>query len=416
MADMMERNVIFSKIISSGLNRLFPMLGIFAGLGLLSILFGLLTGSGQAVWQSLLVNTLFFTGLVHGCLMFSAIITVTHARWGRPLKRMAEATVFFIPVGWMLFILLFFGMEHFFEWTDPDSIIPEKTWWLNQPFFIFRNLLLLTATGTAGIVYVLSSLKPDLVLFKEASPESVSELKRSDSPDWQFRFAALFAALFITTTCLIAFDWIMSLDQKWISTAFGFQYTTANLYGACAFLVIVFSLARKNETLRSYYTLERLNDLSRLLFVASLVWTYLVFSQILVIWYANLPQETPYLLLRMNHQPWSGMFIFLTLSLFLIPLFGLISKKACRSPLMTFCVAAVVLSGLWWEKYFLTIPSIQENQLHNTPLPGLNITPWDVTITIGIGATFLLCFLLFLRQFPALPISDPFLTKGRLKN
>ena len=270
------------------------------------------------MFQALLINTLFFFGLSYGSLMASAILTLSKAKWGRPVKRLAESTVLFIPISWILFLILFTGMDHLFLWVDPRHSLPEKTWWLNQPFFVIRNVALIIVTGLVGIAYVLHSLKPDLVYLENKKPESLSGVSKKlvtlfategkKSGSWQIRFAALYAALFIVLCCLVAFDWMMSLDQEWISTAFGFQYTIANLYAACAFLVLGFSLARHNKTLLPYFSLDRLNDLSRLLLVASLLWTYLVFSQILVIWYANLPEGTPFLVLRMKDDRWSWMF------------------------------------------------------------------------------------------------------------
>lgn len=371
------------------------------------------------MFQALLINTLFFFGLSYGSLMASAVLTLTQAKWGRPVKRLAESTVLFIPISWILFLILFAGLDHLFLWVDPRHSIPEKTWWLNQPFFVTRNVVLVLATGLIGIAYVAKSIKPDLIYLHKKEPGllsgfakkliALSNTREIKSGHSQVRLAALYAALFIIVCCLVAFDWMMSLDQEWISTAFGFQYTIANLYAACAFLVLGFTLARRNKSLLPYFSLDRLNDLSRLLLVTSLLWTYLVFSQVLVIWYANLPEETPYLLLRMKDERWNWVFNFLFICLFAIPLIGLLTKKACRSPLVSPGVAAICLIGLWLEKYFLTVPTIQK--LHLDALPAAYFSIFDIAVSLGVLAVFLLCIYYFLRLFPILPVSDPLLTK-----
>ncbi|MCG8338330.1 MAG: hypothetical protein MJE63_27815 [Proteobacteria bacterium] len=373
------------------------------------------------MFQALLINTLFFFGLSHGSLMASAILTLTHAKWGRPVKRLAESTAFFIPVSWILFLILFAGMDHLFLWADPQQTLPQKTWWLNRPFFVIRNAVLVFITGLIGIIYVAKSIKPDLAYLQKKEPALLSrgakkltrflKIQESKNSDSQVALAALYVALFIVLCCLVAFDWMMSLDQEWISTAFGFQYTVANLYAACAFLVLGFALARRHKALLPYFSLERLNDLSRLLLVTSLLWTYLVFSQVLVIWYANLPEETPYLLLRMKDAHWDWLFDLLFVCLFAVPLLGLLTKKACRSPLVSSGVAIICLIGLWLEKYFLTVPTIQQHlQYPGTgPLPYFSI--FDIAISLGMLAVFLLSIYYFLRIFPILPCSDPLLSK-----
>ncbi|MCP4578772.1 MAG: molybdopterin oxidoreductase, partial [Deltaproteobacteria bacterium] len=297
------------------------LLWLSIGVAAISFIIGLVTGNALNAWQALLVNTLFFAGLAHGSLIFSVIFTITKAKWGRPIKRLAEATVLFIPVSWLLFVFLFFGMDYFFEWTDPHKVIPAKAWWLNTSFFVSRQIILLAVTGLVGMVYVLTSVRPDLVLFEKLFPNRLNRFAKrfvikngisdgviANQYRKQSVLAPIFALLYSICTCIVAFDWMMSIDQEWYSTLFGFQYSIANLFAAGAFLVIISNVFRKKTGLTEYFSLERHNDLSRLLFATGLFWTYFIFSQVLVIWYANIPEETPYLILRMKSQEWSWMF------------------------------------------------------------------------------------------------------------
>jgi hypothetical protein len=403
-------------------SRLFAPLGVCFVVCLSSLLFALLSGSPLPAYQALLVNTLFFFGLSHGSLMASAILTLTHAKWGSSIKRVAESTVLFIPICWILFGILLTGTDYLFLWLDPQQVAPEKTWWLNKPFFLVRNLIVIIGTGIAGAAYVSASLTPNLIYLEKNAPDLLSKaagklvrgssqtLEVSDTKR-QIRFASLYAALFIVSSCLVAFDWMMSLDQHWISTAFGFQYAIANLYAACAFLVIGFALARRSKSLAPYFNPAQLNDLSRLLLVSSLLWTYLVFSQILVIWYANLPEETPYLLLRMKSARWGWVFHVLFISLFMTPLIGLLTKRACRSPVVGSVIASACFIGLWIEKYYLIVPSIEQHRLQAVEEFTAYAGIFEITITLGMAAGFLFCILNFFRIFPFLPVSAPMLSE-----
>jgi len=164
--------------------------------------------------------------------------------------------------------------------------------------------------------------------------------------------------------------------------------------------------------LDDYITIERYHDLAKLTFAFCALWTYLIFSQVLVIWYGNLPEETPYLILRMQSVEWGWMFWFLLILLFIIPFFGLMSRTACNSIWFSRLIAVDVLVGLWLEKYFLIVPSIQENQASaglidaSGGLPGFAPNIFDVSITLGVLGVFLLSYFWFLQRVPAVPISD----------
>jgi hypothetical protein len=206
---------------------------------------------------------------------------------------------------------------------------------------------------------------------------------------------------------------MMSIDQEWFSTMFGAQYAIANLIGAAAALLIISGIARKDFQLDEYITIERYHDLAKLTFAVCALWTYLIFSQILVIWYGDLPEETPFLILRMHSVEWGWMFWVLFFLMFFIPFFGLMSRTACNSIWFSRLIAVEVLVGVWLEKYFLIVPSIQENNARaglidaSSGLPGFSPNFYDISITLGVFGIFLLSCLWFLQRVPAVPISDP---------
>ena len=406
-------------------DRLQKVLLAFVAIGIIGFVVGLIGNNSYLAWQALLVNTMFFGGIALGGLAFSVIFTITSAKWGRPIKRLAEAISAFIPIGALLLCLLFFGADHFFEWMDHDKVIHTKAGWLNFPFFIIRNVVVLGLFVAGSSYYLKTVLRPDIGLAgklsdfgntfadrlvknygPQAEEEAVAE-KRAKT------LATLLALLFFLLSTLLAFDWMMSIDQEWFSTMFGAQYAIANLIGAAAALLIIAGIARKDFQLDEYITISRYHDLAKLTFAVCALWTYLIFSQILVIWYGDLPEETPYLIMRMQSVEWGWMFWVLFVLMFIIPFFGLMSRTACNSIWFSRLIAVEVLVGVWLEKYFLIVPSIQENNARaglidaSSGLPGFALNFYDVSITLGVLGIFLLSFFWFLQRVPAVPISDP---------
>jgi hypothetical protein len=394
---------------------------------LLVAIIGFLVGNARLVWQALLVNTVFFGGLSLGGFMFSVIFTVTKAHWGRPLKRLSEAMTAFLPVMVLLFLILFLGIDYFFEWLDPEKVIHAKAGWLNLNFFIIRNCLVMIIFCVLAWFYIKHSIRPDLALaqkhdyFKNSIFNTViknyqnHDLEVEQSTRKSTVLGPIMGIAFVVISTLIAFDWMMSLDQEWFSTLFGVQYFVSNLMAGAAFLMIVSGLAREKHNLSDYISIKRYHDISKLTFSACLLWTYMIFSEVLVIWYSNLPEETPYLVMRIQSEEWRWLFWFIFVLLFVIPFFGLMGRTACNSIKFSRIIAIIVLLGAWLEKYILIIPSIQENQIDQISalkkLPGFELNFYDIFITLGIFGLFILCFSFFMKNVPSLPISDKLLFK-----
>jgi Ni/Fe-hydrogenase subunit HybB-like protein len=405
--------------------RLLKLLLGFVAIGIIGFGIGLIGNRSYLAWQALLVNTMFFGGLALGGLSFSLIFTITSAQWGRPIKRLAEALSAFIPIGALLLILLFFGADHFFEWMDHDKVIHTKAGWLNFPFFIIRNLVLLGLFVAGSSYYLKTVIRPDIGLAVKLSDfgnpfadwfvknYGSQEAEEAGAQKRAKTLAPLLALFFFFLCTLLAFDWMMSIDQEWFSTMFGAIYAIANLIGSAAALLIISGIARKNFHLDNYITIDRYHDLAKLTFAACGLWTYMNFSQILVIWYGNLPEETPYLVLRMQSLEWGWMFWLIFILMFIIPFFGLMSRTACNSIWFSRLIAVVILVGAWLEKYFLIVPSIQENSARaglidaSSGLPGFSPNVYDVSITLGVLGIFLLSCFWFLQRVPVVPISDP---------
>lgn len=393
--------------------------------GMLIFLWGAFVEKNGRAWQSLLVNTMFLGSISFGGILFSIMLTLTNAIWGRPLKRVAESMATFIPLFFLFILILLFGLDHIFEWTHPDLVILEKSGWLDPAFFITRHVVFLSLAAVVTFIYLRAAILPDLqkigvkpsiFLFRTAKKDC-----RSKSPGMEDRLhrakmlAPFLAIIIVVLLTMQAFDWILSLDQEWHSTLFGVHHIISGFLGALVVLLIVSGFALSVFPTHGYFTADRHQDLARLVFAASLFLNYILFSQILVIWYGDIPTETSFLVLRMQSEEWRFSFRLLVLLLFFVPFFGLLSRRACRSVLITRVTGFLMLVGLWLEKYVLIVPSIQEYHLltvknpADAVLPGFQAGFYEIFITLGSLAAFLFCMLWLLQRVPFVPVSDPLL-------
>ncbi|MCZ6557513.1 MAG: hypothetical protein O7A69_07020 [SAR324 cluster bacterium] len=174
-------------------------------------------------------------------------------------------------------------------------------------------------------------------------------------------------------------------------------------------MLILVKSARKLPGISEYMTINRLNDLAKLTFAIAMLWSYMVFSQYLVIWYSNLPEETPFLVTRsIADTPWFNLFWTLFVVLFLFPFVGLLPRTVCRMPKLMAAYGVILWVGQWWAHYLLVVPSIQDRHGESHFLFG----PHEILVTLGFGGAFFLCYFAFMSRVPLLPISDKHLCKS----
>ncbi len=382
-------------------------------------IYGLYNNQPERTWQIFLVNTLFWGGIAQAGVMLSVIWQITDAKWGRPYKRVAECFSAFLPLAFLTFIAISFGASHLFEWVhDP---LPAKASYLNLPFFLTRNTIGLGMLLLLSRIYVNNSLLPDLAEARALIPQwggkNAEKLLKNYDHNTQKnkkelnarRLAPALALLYAVVFSMVAFDYVMSLDQEWFSTLFGVFFFVGNLYSALALMLIIIAFLHRKTILNKYMTINRYNDLAKLTFAIAMLYVYMAFSQYLVIWYSNLAEEAPFLVTRsIAPTPWRPLFWILFGLLFVLPFITLISRTICRTPIITASIALVLLIAQWWAHYLLVVPSIQDRHENPQFLFGL----MEILITLGFGAMFLLSVLYMMRLVPILPISDKHLCQS----
>ena len=191
----------------------------------------------------------------------------------------------------------------------------------------------------------------------------------------------------------------MSLDPHWFSTLFGPYYFMGSFLGALGTTIVLSIMLRRRLGLEEYLVDTHYHDMGKLLQGFSLFWVYLFFSQLLPIWYANMPEETGFVIKRVQEEPFQSLAWAVLTCVFIFPFLSLVPRtNKIVKPIVVF-IAGVSLTGLWLDKFVLVVPS-----LSNT----INIGVTQILITLGFLGAFVMMFLLFIRAFPSIPVGDPF--------
>lgn len=381
--------------------RLVGLLWACVGLGVVAFGLGVWIHP-QRAWQAYLVNWLFWSGVALSGTTFAAILNLVKARWAGPLRYLAEALAAWLPVSFGLFVLLVFGTAYLFPWLHEP--VKAKQSWLNTGFVFFRAFCALAILYTLSLVFVYYSLRPRANRLPAQTQRwlaAVLEMLRRDWRDAETEqtrsrrvlglLSPVFLVLYAVLFSLIGFDLVMSLDPHWISTLFGAFWCVGNLYAGLAVLMVG-ALGARKLGLQELPTPAESHDLGKLIFGFCLLWTYLFWCHYLPIWYANLPEETGFVLRRLSSQPWAAVsLVVLTLN-FLIPFPVLLSRRVKQRPTALAGLGLVIGLGMWLERYVLVVPSLWQP----TSLP---LGVLELCLLAGFSGSYALAFLGFVRVF-----------------
>ena len=298
---MFDKEKLFSDAVAHQKHgfstKIFASAGGFVMLGTLFFLLGVFGDSPQKTWQIFLVNFLFFTGIAQGMVVFASALQLTNAKWGRPVKRIAELGAYFLPLSLISLVILYFGRTYLFTWIEHP--IPAKAQWLNATFLFSRDFFGFLILAVLSFLFLKISVRPDL----DALSNKNVDYEKTNS--WLLTLAPIIAILYAFIYSLIAFDLIMSLDPHWFSTLFGAYFFITSFYTGMAALVVALALSKEYLGLDEYIGPQQFHDIGKLLFGFCVVAGDFFWSQFLVIWYGNIPEETQYVILRLREAPWN---------------------------------------------------------------------------------------------------------------
>jgi hypothetical protein len=290
----------------------------------------------------------------------------------------------------ILFLPVALSLTSLYGWTDAEANGADPLWqakhaYLNVPWFLVRAaIFLLCWAGLAWRMWSLST-KQD-----RTGDPALTRMMAATST-WGTILLAL-------TSTYAAFDWLMSFDYRWYSTMYGIYFWIGSILGSLAALTLIVVVLRTLGFLREIITAEHLQDLGKLLFTFVVFWAYIAFSQYLLIWYANLSEETPWYLTRLQGS-WSSATVLLALGQFVVPFVVLLSRSAKRSDLILGAVAAWLLVFHYVDLYWQVVPTLRSVDATPNWLDGV----W-LLVFVGVLAT---CLLYAMRSVALVPVRDP---------
>jgi hypothetical protein len=362
---------------------------VLMGLGLLSFVALLFLNKDRA-WHAYLTGYFYFTSLALGGLFFTAIQHVTKAGWSVNIRRLAESMTAFLPVTYVGGIVLLFGAPTLYLWLDKavvaaDPLLNGKEGYLNFPFFIIRMLVFF------GLWWFFSKKIIGMSLTQDKSGDQKLTERLT-------AFSVAFVAVFAISYTFFSLDLLMTLEPHWFSTMFG-VYTFAGLFhSSLAVLIILVVYCMKKGLLTGYVDENHLHDLGKFLFAFTVFWAYIAYSQFMLIWYANLPEETIFFLHRMDGA-WMWVSASLILFKFIVPFLALLPQKAKRNPNHLVAVSVLILIMQYVDYYWLVYPN------HDSHHVVLNVP--EILIWLGFGGAFLFTTFRFLSQHAIVPQKDP---------
>jgi len=419
-----------------------PFTALCAGLVLLGVgafLFGL-ASDPQTAWLAYHTNFIFYATLSQGGLVLACIFVIVGARWPGPYRRIAEGLAAWVPISLVLGCIGYFGGDHLFEWMR-EGAVHGKQVWLNEKRLYLSDLGVLALLAVLSLIYLKISVRPTLGESAANARGRVKSLIESCTRGWRGdreereisqaklqTLAPIITLVFALGYSLIAFDQVMSMEQTWHSNLFGAYVSWGGILSALAATSLIALLLRHTPSFRDHITESRMHDIGKLIFGFSTFWLYLFWSQYLVIYYGNLPEETAFFRDRLGPQfvvdkgytaaawalqwadwdfKWSRLsegYGWLSMTVWtcswIIPFWVLLGQRPKKTPWIAGPVAGILLLGMWLERNLLIWPSVVKDD--NTAWMGL----LPLSIAAGFFGAFVLVYLTYARVFPALALPD----------
>jgi len=404
-------------------------------IGAVTLIFGAASSDAELAnrtYRVFLHNWLMWAVLSNGALVLSAAMRLTNARWQGPIQRVADSMGAYLPASLLLFAVIYFGRHHLFEWVEHP--IHGKEFWFEPTFTFTRDLLALLWISFVSLFYLYISVRPMLGRARENATGLRRALYERWTAGWRGeererdlatrrarKLSAVLVLSYAICYSLIAIDMILSLAPEWVSTMFPAYFAWGGFLSAITMTTLICLVMRNSKDLAGEITPSRMHDLGKMVFAFSIFWMYLFWSQYFVIWYANIPEETGFIVNRLGTQflqdVWymEGFFtriaepyVYVTLSawalIWVLPFWVLLGQKPKKTPAILGTITLGSLLGFYIERYILVTPSLISR---DAVLAGASVTPFgavELGIALGFIGVFFLCFLGFAKVFPgALP-------------
>ncbi len=355
---------------------------------------------------------IFCATITLGGLFFVMSQRLTTAGWSVVVRRLAEVFVANLPIIALLFIPVVIGIINpphstaahgeghhakiaYFEWLDrdfaaADQILRQKIDYLSPKWFLIRAVIYLALWSFLGWMLYRQSVAQD----KDGDPKHIST---------SFKLSAPGFLLFFYTGALASFDWIMSLSPHWFSTAFGLYVLAGGATGFMAILILICSWLRSQGVLKHSITIEHYHDLGKMMSACNIFWAYIGFSQYMLIWYANLSEETFWYKDRMVGS-WQNVSLLLAIGHFILPFCFMLIRSTKRNPFTLSLVAGWMLLMHLADVYWMVMPTLHK--------AGVHLHWLDLAALAAVGGTLGWFFFTRLGRHSIVPVRDPFLAES----
>ena len=373
--------------------RVQQILFLMLGVGIIGFVAGLYF-DGARMWASFLQNAFFFLTLPLGATVFISINATANAGWDTAIRRVPEAMMNYLPAASIAMLLLFFGRNHVYEGLHSyfgyaGRPMVFKNAWLSTPFFFGRMALFLGIWTLLALLIRRESQRQD-------ADGNISHTRKIK------RYSAIFLAIFGLTFTLASFDWLMSIEPLFFSTIYAFYVISGLLLSGFATITILAILLRRRGLLPELNE-EHLHKLGKLVLGFSTFWAYIWLSQYLLIYYANLPEETIYYIRRLQTPGWKFIFFANIFLNWLIPFALLLPRNVKRSDGFLLTACSIVLVGHWIDLYAMIFPAFE-----HSALPGLV----DIALLVGFTSLFFQSFANGLMKSALTPQNDPYMKES----
>jgi hypothetical protein len=352
-------------------------------------------GDGHQLPFSYLTAFVYWLTVALGGLFFVLVHYIARSGWSVVVRRLAEHVAATVPLFALLFVPIWLWRHELFHWTHAetvagDPLLRHKAAYLNDGGFLLRAIVFFAVWTAVAWYYRRQSAQQDT-----SGDRTITRRLQKLGP--------LSAILFALTLAFASYDWVMSLEPHWFSTMFGPYVFAGSAVAIYSFLILLVLALQRQGPMRNLVTGEHYHDLGKMLFGFVVFWAYLGFSQFMLIWYANIPEETVWFNMRWHHG-WQYVSIFLAAAHFFVPFFWLIGQPAKRSRWRLTAAAVWMMLMHWVDVYWMVMPTLHHE--------AFRISVLDVTCWLGVGALFL-ALLARLMAGPALvPVRDPRLAES----
>ena len=373
----------------------------------------------QRAWQAVWINFMYWTALAQAGVIFGAILVAAKGHWGKPFRRIAEATGGFLPVSLLVFVGMYWGAEYIFPWMQPIEGHINREWLTHNGVFVRNGILLFVLYGLS-MYFLRVSLRPDAPAAAERQTgwrkkylEGISRGWRGDEEEaarsrgimgW---LGPVLILAWVVIFSFLSFDMTMSLIPGFISVIWGPLYFMSGWLCLLALVAVIAHRYRGRYHLDDVWGKYEFHDLGKLMFAFTIFWSYMWFSQYLPIWYGNLGRETIFFEQRLDHG--FAPLLYLQMALvFAAPFALLLWRIPKMSSRHLYFVGLIILVGFWLEKYMAVVPSTWHGE-------GIPFGWIEVTITAGFLGLFGLSYSIYASIGPKIPIQEALLEGERTR-